>query len=60
MSESREELEKRLDKRRADFKVEITEMCNKFEQVTIQLYQTLAKLEASFQYGYPPGYGDVK
>ena len=61
MSETREELQKRLDKRWADFVVEITEMHNKFNQVYFQLQDTLGKLKSAVNpYNLPYGYGDAK
>lgn len=61
MSESREELQKRLDKRWADFVVEITEVWNKFERVHLQLQRTLGELKSAVNpYNLPYGYGDKR
>ena len=61
MSETREELQKRMDKRWADFVAEITEWCNKFNQVHLQLQDTLEKLKSAVNpYNLPYGYGDAK
>lgn len=58
---SRKELQKRMDKRWADFKIEIMEMYDKFEQVHLQLQRTLVKLKNDANpYGLPYGYGDKR
>lgn len=61
MSESRKELQKRLDKRWKDFVVEIVELCTKNCRVIAQLEQTLVNLKNDFNpHGLPYGYGNKR